>query len=130
MSAAAEIDTTTGPLAGTPLLNRRVARTLRLGVAVSALLFATAVVARAAAGGTGLMSRAPGVNGSVLANAIAHPTPLGFALLGAIVLAATPLVRVVLSLEFFAAHRDRSFTGLTLFVLTVLLVTVAIGVLR
>jgi uncharacterized membrane protein len=130
VSAAATIDTTAGPHAGTEQLNHRVARTLRIGVVASALLFATAVAVRAAAGGSGLLTRAPALSGASLADAASHPSAVGFALWGAILLAATPLVRVALSCEFFAAHRDRSFTGLTLFVLSVLLVTIAVGVLR
>jgi uncharacterized membrane protein len=130
VSAAAEIDTTSGVHVGADRLNGRVARTLRLGVVSSALLFVMAVAARAAAGGTGLLERPPTLDGSTLASVVSHPSALGLALLGAIVLAATPLVRVVLSFEFFARRHDRPFTGLTLFVLSVLLVTVAIGVLR
>jgi len=130
MSDAAAIDTTAGPMAGMGELNGRVAITLRVGVLVSALLFATAIIARAATGGVGLLTASPGLDPSAVGDAIVHPSALGLALLGAIVLAATPLVRVVLSFEFFAARRDRAFTALTLFVLVVLLTTVTVGVLR
>ncbi|MBP1776312.1 MAG: hypothetical protein H6Q86_2322, partial [candidate division NC10 bacterium] len=48
--------------------------------------------------------------------------------LGMLLLIATPVVRVALSVAFFLAQRDWLYTGITVFVLAVLLVSLIVGV--
>jgi uncharacterized membrane protein len=48
--------------------------------------------------------------------------------LGMLLLIATPVVRVALSAVFFLAQKDWLYVGITVFVLGVLLVSVAVGV--
>jgi uncharacterized membrane protein len=59
---------------------------------------------------------------SVLAEALALQ-PLGLIQLGVLVLLATPVVRVAVSLLAFAKERDRIFVGMTAVVLTILLLS-------
>ena len=51
----------------------------------------------------------------------------GVLLLGLVVLVVTPVVRVALASVLFAERSDRTYVGLTLFVLAVLLATVVAG---
>ena len=48
--------------------------------------------------------------------------------LGMLLLIATPVVRVALSVAFFLAQRDWLYTGITVFVLAVLLLSLIVGV--
>lgn len=51
----------------------------------------------------------------------------GFLVFGAIILIATPIIRIVISLGLFARLRDRAFTVITAVVLVLLLVGVWLG---
>ncbi|MCI4360166.1 MAG: DUF1634 domain-containing protein [Thermoplasmata archaeon] len=130
MSEVGAIDTQLGPMAGAHRLNSRVARVLRIGVLLSAVLFAIGVASHATDGSAGLLQTTGPLGPSTVGDAFTHPSALGFALVGAMVLAGTPFLRVLLSFEFFASVRDAEFTALTLFVLALLLATVAVGVIR
>ncbi len=55
-----------------------------------------------------------------IARDIAHPGGRGLIQLGLVLLVATPVARVVLSLVAFAAQRDRRFVVITLLVLAIL----------
>ena len=122
-----------GKIGTTPVstgrLNRRVAITLRLGVATAAVLMLGGLALHVVQGGGDLLDRSAGLSAGAVRDALVPPTALGLVLLGVILLAATPLLRVVLSLEWFASIGDREFTALTLFVLALLLSSVAVGVL-
>ena len=48
--------------------------------------------------------------------------------LGMLLLIATPVLRVALSVVFFLAQRDWLYAGITVFVLTVLLISMIVGV--
>ncbi len=110
-------------------LNRRVARTLRIGVAVSAVLMIVGLVLAAAGGDADLLVRSGRPGSALSVSSLLPPSAIGLILVGTVVLAATPLVRVVLSFEYFVSMGDRAFAALTLFVLVVLFSSVAVGVL-
>ena len=108
-------------------LRRRVAPMLRVGLVLGALSLLVALCWLAAGGVHGLTARTGPVSPATLADILTRPSAAGFALLGALILVATPLGRVALSLEFFASVRDRAFVAITLFVLAMLATTVAVG---
>ncbi|MCI4340049.1 MAG: DUF1634 domain-containing protein [Thermoplasmata archaeon] len=109
-------------------LTRRVALTLRWGVGAAGGLMIAGLAVQIAHGPGSLLEHANGLSAGTLRASLLPPSAIGLVLLGVIVLAATPLVRVVLSFEYFVSMGDRAFSALTLFVLAVLLSSVAVGV--
>ncbi len=121
------------------------ARVLRAGVIVSAVVIAAGVVVLMATRRTGYAALAPHDLKDLLAYHAApgpgyFPTTLAavargvlaghaFALIaaGLLLLIATPVVRVALSVVFFAAQRDWRYVAITLFVLAVLAGTFVVG---
>ena len=101
---------------------------LRGGVLLSAALLLAGLALAAARGTTGLP---PGAASGAVREwlpALLSGTAWPLLWLGVAVLAATPIVRVLLALAEFARARDREFVALTAFVLAVLLGTAALGV--
>jgi uncharacterized membrane protein len=113
-----------------PSMTRWISSTLRVGVGLSAAL---ALV------GLGILLTGPEnaftaatvlgtpFSSSVFLSGLAHGHAVDILLLAFIVLIATPLVRVVISVVLFARIGDRPFTVLTLTVLLLLGVSVLIG---
>ena len=109
-------------------LRRAIVPVLRGGVGLSCLLLLLGLGVFLAGGGSNLIEvRAPATLAS-FGPGVAHPSASGIVLLAFLVLSATPLLRVALSMGFFARTHDRAFTGLTGFVLAVLIVTIVVGV--
>ncbi len=100
-------------------LNRPVAYTLRAGVAVGAALAAIGLGIWASQGFDSSTSINNYSLGSIVAAALAGNAS-GIAYLGIVVLVATPLVRVVLSLVYFLAEKDTKYVGITAIVLAML----------
>ncbi|HZY71122.1 MAG TPA: DUF1634 domain-containing protein [Thermoplasmata archaeon] len=105
-------------------MRRGITRVLRLGLAAAVVLLLVGGILLYARGGPGATPRG---FGSGLAPALAQGSPSGFLYLGALVLLATPLVRVALSSILFARGRDWAFTVITVVVLAILLLTVVVG---
>jgi uncharacterized membrane protein len=113
-----------------PALRGLVSRLLISGLAVAGLCFLIGVVAYLHQGiGLGGSSTASGLPSS-WPTALVHGDPGAFVFLGLVVLVATPMTRIIVSAGLFAAAGDRPFTMLTLFVFTVLVVTILVGALR
>jgi uncharacterized membrane protein len=109
------------------VLRRWVVRTLRTGVTVSSYALLVAVVGYAAVHMAGVYLEPVAATGTTLGAAFTSPSAEGLVLVGLLMLGGTPLARVVLSLGYFTSVRDRAFTGLTLFVLVVLIASIAVG---
>ena len=119
---------------------------LRAGVLLSAVIIALGMLWLAVTRDTGYAKILPHHLPDILAFHQAHgpaffPTSLGGVLrgaaagkpysivgLGMLLLIATPVVRVTLSVFFFLAQRDWLYVGITLFVLGVLLVSLFSGI--
>jgi uncharacterized membrane protein len=113
-----------------PALQGLVSRFLRVGVLLSGALLLAAVVLEAATGHGSLLAFAAPSGGGGIGTFLEHGGAPALALLGVLVLIATPLSRVALSTALFAASGDRTFALITLFVLAILGVTIVVGVLR
>jgi uncharacterized membrane protein len=68
----------------------------------------------------------PTLDSLTLLNGVISGEPIFIIQLGLIVLLATPITRVVASVVLFAAERDELYVAITLFVLTVLLISIFI----
>jgi uncharacterized membrane protein len=104
---------------------------LRGGVILSAAIMVVGLAgfyARYARGGltVGLATAPPHSLSGVLSG-LSHGDPVAIIALGLLVLLATPVVRVVISVAVFASARDRLFTLITLVVLAILLVSFVAG---
>lgn len=112
---------------GEPGLAGPIRTTLATGVLVAAILFVVGLVL-AVAERSDLVgaSSASGHIGTLLSG-LSSGSPSGFLILGVLVLLATPIVRVVVSIGHFSAARDRAFVGITAFVLVVLALSVGVG---
>ncbi len=105
-----------------------VSTVLIAGVSASAVLIAIGFVTGLAFGWTGSLVGAPGASGaasdfsSVGAGLVAL-RPVAIAQAGLLVLIATPVFRVAVSLLAFALERDRLYTMITAAVLTLLLLS-------
>jgi uncharacterized membrane protein len=115
---------------------------LRYGVLISLALVALGVVLLFAAGSTGygqglelqgLLSAEgapagawPQTLGAVLSGVLAG-RPYALILLGLLLLIATPVLRVAVSVVLFALERDYLYVGITLFVLAVLALSFFLG---
>lgn len=126
-----------------PGLERAVAVVLRLGVTLSSALLVLGVVvtlvsrtSRTAAARAvpqlrhGQLHQAGWVSytsvGSVV-HGVAHGRGPALVMLGALVLVATPIARVAVSVVAFVGERDRRFALITILVLAVLLGSFALG---
>lgn len=58
---------------------------------------------------------------------LAHGEPLALVALGLVILLATPILRVAVSILTFALERDWLYTAITLLVLIILLVSLVLG---
>jgi len=104
---------------------------LRAGVILSAAIMVVGLAgfyARYARGGptTGIATEVPHSATDVLSG-LSHGDPVAIIALGLLVLLATPVVRVVISVAVFASARDRLFTLITLLVLAILLFSFVAG---
>jgi uncharacterized membrane protein len=113
-----------------PALQGLVTRVLRSGVVLSGGLLLAGVLWESVVAHGSLLSALAPTGGSGFSSALRHGGPAGLVLLGVIVLLATPLSRVVISTGLFASSGDRTFAGITLFVLAVLATTIFFGILR
>lgn len=113
-----------------PALQGLVSRTLRGGVVLASVLMAAGVAWEAMVGHGSLLGAAAPTSGAGVSSLVHGGGPSVLVLVGVFILAITPLTRVLISVALFASVRDRAFTAITLFVLTVLAATIAVGVLR
>jgi len=103
---------------------------LRGGVVVSAGIIALGVVlfyARYLASGGHLRPGPPPRTVGVVLAGVGRGDPVALIALGLLVLLMTPVLRVVVSVVTFALERDRLYTGITLLVLFILLVSFLLG---
>jgi uncharacterized membrane protein len=113
-----------------PSMTRWISSTLRVGVVLSAVLALVGLgilLAGPATAFTAATVHGTPFSGPVFLSGLAHGQALDILLLAFIVLIATPLVRVIISVVLFAKIGDRPFTVLTLTVLLLLGVSVLIG---
>ena len=100
-------------------LNRIVGYTLRIGVVTGALLSLAGLTLWALQG----FSTVDPISGSGVLEAIrgiALGNVAGIIYLGVVVLIATPILRVALSVVHFTIERDRKYVGITVLVLAML----------
>jgi|HubBroStandDraft_2_1064218.scaffolds.fasta_scaffold249916_2 uncharacterized membrane protein len=121
-----------GPTSPAPVgepreLRAEFAGILRTGVVVSGALLLVGLVLAIAHGSVGLAGRTGALPFGQLGSDLASGQPWAWLWLGVVVLAATPVLRVVLALGNFASVRDRDYVALTGFVLFVLLASVVVG---
>ncbi len=108
-------------------LNRIVAQSLRIGVLVATLLSLLGL-SLWALGGFGSVSVPASLSVGDILRLILTGDLMGIVYLGVMVLIATPIFRVVVSSIYFAVERDRTYAGITLLVLGMLLVALYSGV--
>ena len=101
-------------------LNRPVAYALRVGVVIGASLAAIGLAIWAGQGFDSSSALSDYTLGNILAAALTGNAS-GVVYLGIVVLIATPVVRVVLSLVYFFAEKDPKYVGITAIVLAMLL---------
>ena|SRR2546422_10191363 len=107
-------------------LNRLLAYSLRIGVLVGAFLGLVGLMFWASRG-FGPVDSINGSNvSSLLASAITG-NPAGIVYLGVIILIATPIFRVVVSVLFFTFEGDRKYVAITLLVLGMLVFALVSG---
>jgi uncharacterized membrane protein len=100
---------------------------LRAGVAISGALLLLGLGLATAHGSVGLAGQTGALPFGRFFSDLAAGQPWTLLWLGVVVLAATPVVRVLLALGNFASARDRDFVALTGFVLLVLLTSLVVG---
>ena len=105
-----------------------VQRVLRIGILAAALLLAIGLALLIARGLPPLAAAPSHVSLEGLPGGLASGQGRAFVLLGVMVLLLTPLARVVLSVATFAREGDRDFTIITVFVLAILITSLALGV--
>lgn len=101
---------------------------LRGGVVVSAALLVVGLALLAHAGSAGPAGSVGAVHLNSLAADLATGQGWAFLWLGVVVLAITPVIRVLLALGTFAAARDHEYIAITGFVLAVLIASLVLGV--
>jgi uncharacterized membrane protein len=107
-------------------LNRLLAYSLRIGVLLGTILSLVGLGSWAIRG-FGPIGSVNGSNvDSLLASAITG-NPAGIVYLGVIILIATPIFRVALSVLFFAVEKDRKYVAITLLVLGMLVFALVSG---
>lgn len=118
----------TAGVAGEPReLRAEFAGVLRIGVVVSGALLLVGLVLAIAQNSVGIAGRTGALPFGQFGADLLTGHPWAWLWLGIVVLAATPVLRVVLALGNFASVRDRDYAALTGFVLFVLLASVAVG---
>ncbi len=107
-------------------LNRLVSVTLRTGVLTGAFLCLVGLTVWAA-GGFKSASFAPtsDIYKAIVSGWSGNLT--GIVYLGVVALIATPIARVVISVAYFSAERDKRYVAITLVVLTMLLFALVSG---
>jgi uncharacterized membrane protein len=101
---------------------------LRVGVAVSGIVLFAGLLLAAVQGSVGLAARTGALPFGRYFMDLMAGQPWTLLWLGVVVLAVTPVVRVVLALGNFASARDRDYVALTAFVLFILLASIVLGV--
>jgi uncharacterized membrane protein len=113
-----------------PVLPKLISYTLRIGVVLAAALAIIGLVlllsGPATAFAASVTTSAPFSLAAFFAG-LRSGRATDFLFLAFLVLIATPLVRVIISVAMFASARDRPFTLLTLSVLILLAISVVIG---
>ena len=105
-------------------VNRLIYHTLLVGTVACAVLLLGALAAFAATDTSTPPSPVPVPD---LARELGALSPAGVLSLGLLVLIATPVVRVALSVTYFAREKDRAYVLITLTVLANLLLGLALG---
>jgi len=108
-------------------LNRIVAQSLRIGVLVATFLSLLGL-SLWALGGFGSVSAPASLGVGDILRLILTGDLMGIVYLGVIVLIATPIFRVAVSSIYFAVEKDRTYAGITLLVLGMLLFALYSGV--
>lgn len=104
-----------------------VAWLLRVGVSVSATCIAAGALWSVVAGGTGYPAgQYPTSIGGIWLGLMAAK-PLALVVLGLLLLIATPVLRVGLSVIAFRMEKDRQYVWITLYVLAVLVISFLLG---
>lgn len=107
-----------------------ISNVLRGGVLVSAGVIVLGVIlfyARAAGSAHGLIDRPYPRSLSSVGTGLVHGDPLAVVALGLLILLATPVIRVAVSIVAFALEHDRLYMLITLLVLFILLVSFFLG---
>ncbi|HEV8050439.1 MAG TPA: DUF1634 domain-containing protein [Thermoplasmata archaeon] len=123
MSAGASL------ISESPRVRSEFANVLRGGVLVSGIFLLVGLLLAVAQGSVGIAGGTGALPFGRLLPDLAGGRPWAFLWLGVVVLAATPVVRVLLALANFAGARDRDYVVLTSFVLAVLFASVVVGAL-
>ena len=106
-------------------MERTISMTLRFGVLLSAALVILGIAIMAFQGSSLVISTSTkGIGIGSMLSGIANLNGESIVLLGVIVLIATPVSRVAMSVLFFALERNRLYTVITLIVLVNLLVAI------
>ncbi|OLD03152.1 hypothetical protein AUG19_08810 [archaeon 13_1_20CM_2_54_9] len=107
-------------------INRLVALSLRTGVSIGAILSLVGLGAWAA-DGFNAASFAPtsDIYGAIVSGLSGSRT--GIVYLGVVVLIATPIFRVALSVAYFGVERDKRYVAVTLLVLAMLIFALVSG---
>ena len=108
-------------------LNWIVAQSLRIGVLVATLLSVLGLSIWALGGFSSVSVPASLSVGDILRLILTRDL-MGIVYLGVIVLIATPIFRVAISSIYFAVEKDRTYTGITILVLAMLLVALYSGI--
>jgi uncharacterized membrane protein len=111
-----------------PAMRRSFVRELRAGVALSGALLLVGLLDVAAHGSAGAAGQPGVVPFGQFGSDLLAGQSWTFLWLGVAVLALTPVVRVAFALVQFARERDRDYVSLTAFVLTVLGLSLVVGV--
>lgn len=109
-------------------LRPAVHRTLRVGSAVGVALLIAGLAVLSASGGPSSPTGTSRLSASAIRAALLQPSGDGLLVLGAVVLALTPMSRVVLATSVFSRARDRPLLAASSFVLAILVLTVVVGV--
>ncbi|HEV2165404.1 MAG TPA: DUF1634 domain-containing protein [Thermoplasmata archaeon] len=113
--------------AGEGGLSVEVRWTLQAGIVLAALLLLAGIALTIAHGGANILAPPYRVSLDSLPGQLASGAGPAFILLGVLVLVFTPIARVLVSLLHFARRRDIAFSLITAFVLTVLALSVVVG---
>jgi uncharacterized membrane protein len=105
-----------------------VSRILRAGAVASGALLLVGIAAHAASANSGLLGTPARLSLYQIEQSLGHPSPSGILLIAVLVLALTPMTRVILSAGIFARSGDRPMLAITAFVLAMLTLTVLGGV--
>jgi uncharacterized membrane protein len=113
-----------------PAMSRLISRTLRVGVVTSAALALVGLcllLGGPASGFSADVVHGTPFTGTAFLSGLLHGQAVDVLFLAFIVLIATPLLRVIISVALFAQIGDRPFTTLTVTVLVLLGLSILIG---